>query len=181
MGPWTLTSIHMNIWPAAVWTTPAGHIRMMQKSQETQPTVTPSQTIWLHHSKVHLWSQTSLKMNSSSWYLAQRTDYISPNQHQSLQATFRLCVGTEGLGSDTSYKEEIRTAMQREYWEQWKTNLIANECVLCNCWYAAWFSVKTNSGIPSYCKPSCLFGLVCLLRSILINIGELFNSTGMYV
>lgn len=58
----------------------------------------------------HRYSQSSLKMNSSPWYLAQRTDYISPNQHQQLQATFRLCVGTEGLGSDTSHREEIRTA-----------------------------------------------------------------------
>lgn len=67
------------------------------KTKEIRPGAAPSQTTWHHHSKVHWYSQSSLKMNSSSWYLTQRTDYISPNKHQPLQATFRLCVGTQDL------------------------------------------------------------------------------------
>lgn len=43
----------------------------------------------------------SLKMNSSSCYLAQKTDYISPNRHQWLPPTYRRCIREEGFCSDT--------------------------------------------------------------------------------
>lgn len=58
-------------------------------------------------------SQRSLKMNSSSWY--QRTDYISPNRRDRVSGHIQAVYVNEGLGSDTSCREEIRRAKHKEY------------------------------------------------------------------
>ncbi len=49
----TLTRIHINIWPAAVWKTPAGQIWIVQTSQETLHRATPSRTTWPQDSVIH--------------------------------------------------------------------------------------------------------------------------------
>lgn len=82
-------------------------------------------TLWSTH------SQSSLQMKSSSWHLTQRTDDISPNRHQRLQATSKLCVWTEVLGSDTSHRQD-QVSRAQGVMRIWKTGqLITNDCVLC--------------------------------------------------
>lgn len=132
MGSWTLTRIHINIWPAAVWTTPTGQIWTVQTRQDTRRRTTPSQTTWPKHSVVHtlpvLPPDEIILMAS---HLTQRTDDISQNRHKRLQATSKLCVWTEVLGSDTSHRQD-QVSRAQGVMRIWKTGqLITNDCVLC--------------------------------------------------
>lgn len=124
MGSQNLTRIHINIWPAAVWTTPAGQIWTVQTSHETQPWAVLLRQHDLSSLVRKKTSLPCLKMNSSSWYLAHKIDDIGPHwQHQLQDISRSIESSIQALCG-----EAIGTAQYSvmETWQMWW--FIDNDC-----------------------------------------------------
>lgn len=85
------------------------HAGTTQTSREETwlPEQLVSQTTWLHRTLKSAQILPVLPQDEFILVVSSPVDGLhQSNQQQQLQATSRLCVGTEGLGSDTLHREE---------------------------------------------------------------------------